>query len=140
MVRRFAVTATRAERDWSTTMDIIRHCAEQPNNHVRALLRSRALNDSQIDHFLVLACSRLIRTYIAHRHMRAQGDLTPGEQETDTLLHGMNITTLAARVNLETAFTTRVIRELAPDVIAQLHRALGSEHSLLNLFDRTNAA
>ncbi len=51
----------------------------------------------------------------------------------------MNIPTLAARVNLDSTFTTQVVRELAPDVITQLHRTLGSEYSMRNLLDSPNA-
>lgn len=119
-------------------MDIIRHCAELPHLRVRALLHSHALNEFQIDHFLVLACSRLIRTYVANRQVQIAA--IPRESELDTLLQRMNITTLAARVNLDSEFTTQVIREIAPAVIAQLHRALDDGHSLLDLIDRTHAA
>lgn len=119
-------------------MDIIRHCAEQPNIRARALLRSRALNEYQLNHFLILARALLIRTYIMQR--QEQGASIAGEQDLNTLLHRMNIPTLAARVNLDCAFTTLVIRELVPEVIAQLHHALGSEHSMLNFLDSPNAA
>jgi hypothetical protein len=119
-------------------VNIIRQCADQPSLRTRALLRSRALNERQINHFLVLACARLIRTYIMYRH--EPGAHLPGEPDINTLLHGMNIPSLAARVNLDTAFTTRVIREMAPGMITQLHRALDNDHSLLNLFEHHDAA
>lgn len=118
-------------------MDIIRHCAEQPNIRALALLRSRALNEYQLNHFLILACAQLTRTYIMQRQ---HGASIAGEPQLNALLHRMNIPTLAARVNLDSAFTTQVIRELAPDVIEQLHHALGSEYSMLNLLDSPNAA
>jgi hypothetical protein len=118
-------------------MDLIRHCAEQPNIRARALLRSRALNEHQLNHFLILACAQLIRTYIMQK--QEHGASVAGEPQLKALLRRMNIPTLAARVNLESAFTTQVIRELAPEVIAQLHRAFGSEHSMLNLLDSPNA-
>jgi hypothetical protein len=137
-VRLFAAAVTRAKCARRFTVDIIRHCAEQPNTRVRALLRSRALNESQINHFLILACARMIRTYITHRHER--GGALPGEPGINILLHRMNIPTLARRVNLDAALTTRAMRELVPDVITQLHLALGNDHSLLNLFDRHDAA
>lgn len=119
-------------------MDIIRHCAEQPNIHARALLRSRALDERQIDLFLILACAQLTRSYILYRH--EQSAATPDELDIDTLLRRISIPTLAARTGLDTAFTSRVVRELAPVLIAQLHHALGSDHSLMHLFDQHNAA
>lgn len=119
-------------------MDIIKQCAAQPNIRARALLRSRALSERQIDHFLILACARLIRTYIMHRH--EQGTTLFQIPDIDRLPLGINIPTLAARVNLDAAFTARVISVLAPDVIARLHGTLGDDHSLLTLFDNHNAA
>ncbi len=119
-------------------MDIIRHCADQQHIRARALLRTRALNERQLDHFLILACARLTRTYILYLH--EQGASIPEEQAIDILLHRTGIPTLAARVNLDTAFTTLVVRELAPGVIAHLHRELGNDSTLRNLFDIHNAA
>lgn len=119
-------------------MDIIRQCAEQPNIRARTLLRSRGLSERQIDYFLILACARLIRTYITYRH--DFGTAIPDEPGYDTLLCRMHLVTLAERVDLDDCFTTEVVRALAPGVIAKLHRALGGKHSLLNLFDDHDAA
>lgn len=119
-------------------MDIIKTCADQPNIRARTLLRSRGLNEFSLNHFLILASARLIRTYITLRSAQENSDADAPDM--DAVLREMNIPSLAERIHLDLAFTTLVVREMAPAVIQQLRSSLEHDHSLLSLFDNHDAA
>ncbi len=109
-------------------MDILEQITAVPNIHAYLLLQSRGLSAVRIRHALLLASSSILRAYaFSNQQQEAQG---PGN--SDTLEYQVDIRDLASRLDFSPTFTLRLVKQLAPDVVARMQRRLRGDSTLLH--------
>ncbi len=107
-------------------MDILEQITAVPNIHAYLLLQSRGLSAPRIRNSLRLASTSIIRAYASSSQAQAQD-----QQRHDTLQYTVDIRALAARLDFSPTFTMSLVEQLAPDVVARLHRRLRGDNALL---------
>ncbi len=108
-------------------MDILEQITAVPNIHAYLLLQSRRLSAPRIRHSLMLASSSIIRAYASSSQAQAQD-----RQKHSTLQYQVDIRALAAQLDFSPTFTMTLVEQLAPDVVARLHRRLRGDSTLLH--------
>lgn len=109
-------------------MDILKQITAVPNIHAYLLLQSRGLSPLRIRHALLLASASILRAYaFSSQQQEEQGLFKP-----DVLQYKVDIRALAARLDFSPAFTMTLVEQLAPDVVARMHRRLRGDSTLLH--------
>jgi hypothetical protein len=109
-------------------MDILNQITAVPNIHAYLLLQSRGLSSLRIRHTLLLASSSILRAYAAS----SQQQQDEGIHDTTVLQYKVDIRDLAARLDFSPSFTMTLVDQLAPDVVARMHRRLRGDSTLLH--------
>lgn len=111
-------------------MDILKQMTAVPNIHAYLLLQSRGLDGVRIRHALLLTSASILRAYaVASQQLEKQGG-----QKALTLDYKVDIHALATRLDFSPSFTMTLVEQLAPDVVARLHRRLRGDSTLLQQF------
>jgi hypothetical protein len=109
-------------------MDILKQITAVPNIHAYLLLQSRGLGTLRIRNALLLASSSILRAYAAS----SQQQQAQGIHDAAVLQYKVDIRALAARLDFSPAFALTLVDQLAPDVVARLHRRLRGDSTLLH--------
>lgn len=117
-------------------MDILSQITAVPNIHAYLLLQSRGLSAPRIRHALLLASASILRAYaFSSQRLEAQG------RHRAVILHyKVDIRALAARLDFSPALTLALVEQLAPDVVARMHRHLRGDNTLLRQLNESGFA
>ena len=122
-------------------MDILKQITAVPNIHAYLLLQSRGLSALRIRHALLLASTSILRAYAdSSQQQETNGRDTPAALKPNTLQYKVDIRALAARLDFSPGFTITLVDQLAPDVVARLHRRLRGDSTLLFQLDEPTFA
>jgi hypothetical protein len=116
-------------------MDILNQITAVPNIHAYLLLQSRGLSAPRIRHALSLASASILRAYAFSSRQLAQDRI-----KQSVLQYKVDIRALAAQLDFSPSFTMTLVDQMAPDVVARMHRRLRGDSTLLHQLNKPSCA